>query len=52
MKWGWRRPSAEDEAFEGRQGLLCLVQEAGRYPKNSRKTLQSFEQGTQDQIRI
>lgn len=53
VAWGWsRRRCAEDEAFEGRQGLLCLLQEAGRYLKGSRKPLQSFEQGRQDQLRI
>ena len=43
--WSRRRVSGEDRAFGGRQDLLCLVQEAGQYPKSSRQPVQSFEQG-------
>lgn len=49
--WSRRRGSGEDQAFGGRQGLLCLVQEAGHYPKSSGQPLQSFGQGCHAQVR-
>ena len=42
--------SCKDQAFVRRQGLLCLVQEAGQYPKSSRQPVQRFEQGCHAQI--
>ena len=50
--WSRRRVSGEDRAFGGRQDLLCLVQEAGQYPKSSRQPVQSFEQGCHVQIAL
>ena len=50
--WSRRRVSGEDRAFGGRQDLLCLVQEAGQYPKSSRQPVQSFEQGCHAQIAL
>ena len=44
--------SGEDRAFGGRQDLLCLVQEAGHYPKSSRQPIQNFEQGFHAQIAL
>ena len=38
------------EAFEGRRGLLCLVQQAGRYLENVRKPQESSEQGRQTRL--
>ena len=45
-----RRGPCEDQAFVDRQGLLCLVQETGQYPKSSRQPVQRFEQGCHAQI--
>lgn len=50
--WSRRRGSCEDQTFVGRQGLLCLVQEAGQYPKSSRQPIQNFEQGFHAQIAL
>ena len=44
--------SGEDRAFGSRQVLLCLVQEAGQYPKSSRQPIQNFEQGFHAQIAL
>ena len=44
--------SGEDRAFGSRQVLLCLVQEAGQYPKGSRQPIQNFEQGHHAQIAL
>ena len=44
--------SGEDRAFGSRQVLLCLVQEAGQYPKSSRQPIQNFEQGHHAQIAL
>ena len=50
--WSRWRVSGEDRAFGGRQDLLCLVKEAGQYPKRSRQPMQSFEQGCHAQIAL
>ena len=50
--WSRRRVSGEDRAFGGRQDLLCLVQEAGQYPKSSGQPVKSFEQGCHVQIAL